>query len=81
MDLQIDTHDCVSVGEDGRINVIKLAESQLRFNTVVDNHGLTSFTAAKWASPSEFVTAGLGFSLQWWDHRRSGGVAQVTNKW
>ena len=81
MDLQIDTHDCVSVGEDGRINVIKLAESQLRVNTVVDNHGLTSFTAAKWASPSEFVTAGLGFSLQWWDHRRSGGVAQITNKW
>lgn len=81
MDLQSDTHDCVSVGEDGRINLIKLAESQLQHTCLVDNHGLTSFTAAQWASPAEFVTAGLGFSLQWWDHRRPGGAVQITNKW
>ncbi|KAI5063214.1 hypothetical protein GOP47_0021761 [Adiantum capillus-veneris] len=81
MDLQSDTHDCISVGEDGKINLSKLAESHLRHVSLVDNHGLTSFMAVHWASPAEFVTAGLGFSLQWWDHRRSGGPVQMSNKW
>eukprot|EP00250_Pteridium_aquilinum_P010533 c19456_g1_i1 orf=471-1592(+) len=81
MDLQADTHDCVSVGDDGKINLTKLGESQLRHTCLVDNHGLTSFTAVHWASPAEFVTAGLGFSLQWWDHRRPGGSVQMSNKW
>lgn len=81
MDLQSDTHDCVSVGEDGKINLTKVTESQLRHTCLIDNHGLTSFTAAHWASPAEFVTAGLGFSLQWWDHRRSNGAVQMSSKW
>ncbi|XWS16957.1 hypothetical protein CRYUN_Cryun33cG0026300 [Craigia yunnanensis] len=31
------------------------------------------YTAVQWASPSEFVTGGYGFGLQWWDQRRPGG--------
>ncbi|KAH7414853.1 hypothetical protein KP509_14G014000 [Ceratopteris richardii] len=81
IDLQSDTHDCISVGEDGKINLTQLTESHLSHTCLIDNHGITSFMDVCWSSPAEFVTAGLGFSLQWWDHRRSGGPVQVSNKW
>eukprot|EP01018_Ginkgo_biloba_P013956 Gb_37942 [translate_table: standard] len=82
MDLQASTCECVSVGEDGKINLVKLAEAQLQHRCVFDNRGLVSYTAACWASPMEFVTAALGFSLQWWDNRKPGGpVSQSPKKW
>lgn len=65
--------DCVSVGEDGRVNLVSLGEGRLRKARVFDANGLVSYTAAKWASPSEFATGGYGFSLHWWDRRTAGG--------
>lgn len=65
--------DCVSVGEDGRVNLVSLGEAQLKKDRVFDANGLVSYTAAKWASPSEFATGGYGFSLHWWDRRKPGG--------
>ncbi|KAJ6382190.1 hypothetical protein OIU77_030777 [Salix suchowensis] len=45
-------------------------------------NGLVSYSAVKWASPSEFVTGGCGFGLQWWDLRKSGAaVAQFKGNW
>lgn len=84
MDLQANSSDCecICVGEDGKINLVKLAEGQMHHTCVTDNRGLISYTAARWASPTEFVTAGLGFTLQWWDHRKPGApVSQSPNKW
>ncbi|XP_030451828.1 nuclear pore complex protein NUP43 isoform X1 [Syzygium oleosum] len=65
--------DCVSVGEDGRVNLVSLGEAQLKKARVFDANGLVSYTAARWASPSEFATGGYGFSLHWWDRRKPGG--------
>lgn len=84
MDLQPNSSDCecVCVGEDGKINLVRLAEGHMNLKCVTDNRGLISYTAARWASPTEFVTAGLGFTLQWWDHRKPGApVSQSPNKW
>jgi len=58
-------------GEDGKINLFKLTEGQMHHTCVTDNWGLISYTAACCASPMEFITAGLGFTLQCWDHRKS----------
>ncbi|KAF8006086.1 hypothetical protein BT93_K0398 [Corymbia citriodora subsp. variegata] len=65
--------DCVSVGEDGRVNLVSFGEAQVKKARVFDANGLVSYTAAKWASPSEFATGGYGFSLHWWDRRKPGG--------
>ncbi|RXH86266.1 hypothetical protein DVH24_017319 [Malus domestica] len=74
--------ECVSVGEDGRVNLVSLGDSELSYRRVFDSGGLVSFTAAKWASPSEFATGGYGFSLQWWDQRKHGGaVSQFKGGW
>lgn len=49
---------------------------------VFDGNGLVSYTAVRWASPTEFVTGGCGFGLQWWDLRRPGSaVAQFKGNW
>lgn len=74
IDLQENGSDCVSVGEDGRVNLVSLGDSsglKENYRKVYDSKGLVSFTAVKWASHAEFATGGLGFSLQWWDLRRS----------
>lgn len=72
----------VSAGEDGRVNLVSLGDSELSYRRVFDSSGLVSFTAAKWASPSEFATGGYGFSLQWWDQRKRGGaVSQFKGGW
>ncbi|CAI9098590.1 OLC1v1035267C1 [Oldenlandia corymbosa var. corymbosa] len=73
----------VSVGEDGRINFVGLGNgSNGSYQRVFDSNGLVSYSAVKWASPVEFVTGGLGFSLQWWDQRRPGGpVSQYKGNW
>jgi nuclear pore complex protein Nup43 len=74
--------ECVSVGEDGRVNLVSVSGSRLGVRRVFDSEGLVSYTAAKWASPAEFVTGGYGFGLQWWDQRRPGGaVSQFKANW
>ncbi|KAL6292815.1 hypothetical protein ACE6H2_000957 [Prunus campanulata] len=74
--------ECVSVGEDGRVNLVSVGESELSYQRIFDSSGLVSFTTAKWASPSEFATGGYGFSLQWWDQRKPGAaVSQFKGSW
>ncbi|KAF6155002.1 hypothetical protein GIB67_035749 [Kingdonia uniflora] len=75
--------ECVSVGEDGRVNLVSLGgDSKASYRQVFDSQGLVSYTAVKWASPTEFVTGGLGDSLQWWDLRKPGGVvSQFKGSW
>lgn len=82
IDLQENGSECVSVGEDGRVNLITVGDSGLDYRKFYDSKGLVSYTAAKWASQTEFVTGGLGFSLQWWDQRKPGGPAsQFKGNW
>ncbi|XP_010268503.1 PREDICTED: nuclear pore complex protein NUP43 [Nelumbo nucifera] len=82
IDLQGTGSECVSVGEDGRVNLVTIGDSKLNYRRVFDSHGLVSYTAAKWASPAEFATGGLGFSLQYWDQRKPGGaVSQFKGNW
>ncbi|KAJ7541630.1 hypothetical protein O6H91_10G067700 [Diphasiastrum complanatum] len=82
LDLQSSSQSCVSVGEDGKINIISFGESGLQPMCFYDNRGLLSFSAVRWASPVEFVTGGIGYSLQWWDTRRPGGaVSKALTKW
>lgn len=74
--------ECVTVGEDGRVNLVSLGESELSCRRIYDSSGLVSFDSVKWASPSEFATGGYGFSLQWWDQRKPGGaVSQFKGDW
>ncbi|XP_023883689.1 nuclear pore complex protein NUP43 [Quercus suber] len=74
--------ECVTVGEDGRVNLVGVTGSGLSCRRVFDSDGLVSYTAAKWASPVEFATGGYGFSLQWWDQRKPGGaVSQFKGNW
>ncbi|KAL1372082.1 hypothetical protein HN51_002242 [Arachis hypogaea] len=74
--------ECVTVGEDGRVNLVSIGNSNLSRDRLFDSGGLVSYTAAKWASPMEFATGGYGFSLQWWDKRKPGGpVSQFKANW
>ena len=74
--------ECVTVGEDGRVNLVGVSNSSLNPRRVYDSSGLVSYTAAKWASPTEFATGGYGFSLQWWDQRKPGGpTSQFKGNW
>lgn len=74
--------ECVSVAEDGKVNLVSFGNSSLNYRRVFDSSGLVSYTAAKWASPVEFATGGYGFSLQWWDQRKPGGpVSQFKGNW
>ncbi|CAH2042704.1 unnamed protein product [Thlaspi arvense] len=75
IDVQESGSECVTVGEDGRVNLVNVGNSRLSHRRVFDGNGLVSFTAARWASPTEFATGGLGFGLQWWDQRKPGGPA------
>ncbi|XP_027329684.1 nuclear pore complex protein NUP43 isoform X1 [Abrus precatorius] len=74
--------ECVTVGEDGRVNLVTVGNSNLNYRRLFDSGGLVSYTSAKWASPMEFATGGYGFSLQWWDQRKPGGpVSQFKGNW
>lgn len=75
--------ECVTVGEDGRVNVVKIVNGEgLRYRKVFDGNGLVAYRAVKWASPTEFVTGGYGFGLQLWDQRKSGEVvSQLKGNW
>ena len=55
--------ECVTVGEDGRANLVGVMGSGLSCCRVFDSDGLVSYTAAKWVSPVEFATGGYGFSF------------------
>ncbi|KAF5956413.1 hypothetical protein HYC85_003638 [Camellia sinensis] len=82
IDVQENGSQCVSVGEDGRVNLVSVGNSNLSHRPFFDSNGLVSYTAAKWASPMEFATGGLGFGLQWWDQRKPGGPAsQFKGNW
>ncbi|CAL5328259.1 unnamed protein product [Camellia sinensis] len=63
IDVQENGSECVSVGEDGRVNLVSVGNSNLRHRRFFDRNGLVSYTAAKWASPVEFAVGGLGFSV------------------
>ncbi|VVB10905.1 unnamed protein product [Arabis nemorensis] len=75
--------ECVSVGEDGRVNVVTIVNGEgLRYRRVFDGNGLVGYRAVKWASPTEFVTGGYGFGLQLWDQRKSGeAISQLKGNW
>ncbi|KAK7329893.1 hypothetical protein VNO77_24074 [Canavalia gladiata] len=74
--------ECVTVGEDGRVNLVTVGNSNLNYRRLFDSAGLVSYTAAKWASPKEFATGGYGFGLQLWDQLTPGGpVSQLKGNW
>ncbi|PKA50869.1 hypothetical protein AXF42_Ash007524 [Apostasia shenzhenica] len=73
--------ECVSVGEDGRVNLVSIAEMRLDHRLVHDSQGLVSYTAARWGSQAEFATGGFGFGLQWWDQRKPGGLVSQFKGW
>lgn len=82
IDLMEGAAECVSVAEDGKVNLVNFGNSSLNYRRVFDSSGLVSYTAAKWASPVEFATGGYGYSLQWWDQRKQGGpVSQFKGNW
>ncbi|XP_058728577.1 nuclear pore complex protein NUP43 [Vicia villosa] len=74
--------ECVTVGDDGKVNLVTVGDSNLNYRRLFDSDGLVSYTAVKWASPVEFATGGYGFGLQWWDQRKPGGpVSQFKGNW
>lgn len=82
IDLLEGGRECVTAGEDGRVNLASIGESRMDYRRVYDSRGLASYTAVRWASPVEFATGGLGFGVQWWDPRKPGGfVSQFTSNW
>ncbi|MBA0773866.1 hypothetical protein Gotri_009119 [Gossypium trilobum] len=84
VDLREGGTECVSVGEDGRVNLVSFVgdSSKLSYRRIFDANGLVGYTAVKWASPSEFATGGYGFGIQWWDQRTPGGpVLQFKGNW
>ncbi|GAV77701.1 hypothetical protein CFOL_v3_21172 [Cephalotus follicularis] len=84
VDLVDDGSECVSVGEDGRVNLVRVVgdSSRLSHRRVFDGNGLVGFSAVKWASPTEFFTGGFGFNLKFWDLRKPGAaVSQFKGNW
>ncbi|KAG4929751.1 hypothetical protein AAZX31_17G069000 [Glycine max] len=74
--------ECVTVGEDGKVNLVGIGDSNLNYRRLFDSAGLVSYTAVSWASPMEFATGGYGFGLHWWDQRKPGGpVSQFKGNW
>ncbi|XP_050214782.1 nuclear pore complex protein NUP43 [Mercurialis annua] len=78
--------EVVSVGEDGRVNLVRVLDGGKmgngNFKSVYDGNGLVSYSAVKWASSTEFVTGGVGFGIQWWDLRRpNSAVAHFKGIW
>lgn len=62
--------------------VAQARQSGLQGDCLHDNRGVLSYSTVCWASPTEFVLAGHGAGIQWWDNRRPGGaVAQSPAKW
>ncbi|KAK2984100.1 hypothetical protein RJ640_017719 [Escallonia rubra] len=82
IDLNESGSECVTVGMDGRVNVVSVGGSGVSYRKVFDSNGLASYTATKWASPAEFATGGPGLGVQWWDQRKCGGpAAQFKGNW
>ncbi|XP_068647966.1 nuclear pore complex protein NUP43-like [Aristolochia californica] len=74
VDVLRDGAECVTVGQDGKVNLVQMAESKLTYGRVGDTKGLSEFTAVRWGSEVEFATGGLGFGVQWWDRRDPRGI-------
>ncbi|KAF5956727.1 hypothetical protein HYC85_003952 [Camellia sinensis] len=64
IDVQENRSECVSVGEDGRVNLVSVGNSNLSHRRFFDSNGLVSYTAAKWASPMEFAMGGLSGGIR-----------------
>nr|CAD1840241.1 unnamed protein product [Ananas comosus var. bracteatus] len=80
--MQIGGGECVTAGEDGRVNVVGAGEGRMEHRRIHDSNGLASYTAARWGSPAEFATGGVGFGVRWWDQRKPEGlVAQFKGSW
>ncbi|GMP35955.1 hypothetical protein CsSME_00008213 [Camellia sinensis var. sinensis] len=73
IDVQENGSECVSVGEDGRVNLVSVGNSNLRHRRFFDSNGLVSYTTAKWASPVEFAVGGLG--------KPGGAASQFKSNW
>ncbi|KAL7219728.1 hypothetical protein ACSBR2_012733 [Camellia fascicularis] len=69
IDVQENGSECVSVGENGRVNLVSVGNSNLSHRRFFNSNGLVSYTAAKWASPMEFAMGGLGLVF-------SGGIRE-----
>lgn len=82
IDLQPEGRECVSVGQDGRVNLVSVGDGSVEHRRVHDARGLVSYTAVRWGSSVEFATGGLGFGLHWWDQRKPGGpVSHLKGDW
>ncbi|KMZ71555.1 WD40 repeat-containing protein [Zostera marina] len=83
VDLQVGGRECVTVGEDGRVNVVNIEQGgKVGWRRIDDSMGLVSYTAVKWGSPTEFATGSLGFGIQLWDQRKPTGlVSQFKGDW
>ncbi|KAI3925665.1 hypothetical protein MKW92_017047, partial [Papaver armeniacum] len=72
IDLNGGGSECVTVGEDGRINLVNVGESRLDYKSVFDNHGLVSYTAVKWWNQRKF---GVVSQLKGdWAHGSASGI-------
>ena len=69
IDYHDESQDCLTAGDDGMINIVNLANSEPQPVLLVNGSGTLSFSAVRWTSPSEFVTASCGGGLQWWDKK------------
>ncbi|GAU20933.1 hypothetical protein TSUD_200820 [Trifolium subterraneum] len=69
--------ECVTVGDDGKVNLVTVGNSNLNYRRLFDSGGLVSYTAVKWASPVEFATGGYGFGLHWDKNLNSGIVHSI----
>ncbi|CAL5002958.1 unnamed protein product [Urochloa decumbens] len=73
----------VTAGEDGRVHVVGGGgDGRLVARKVWDAKGMSGYEAARWASPAEFATGGVGCGVQWWDRRKGDAVvAQCNGIW
>lgn len=70
----------VTAGEDGRVYVVGgAADGRVVARRVWDGKGMSGYEAARWASPAEFATGGIGRGLQWWDRRKGDAVVVQCN--
>lgn len=73
LDLRPDSNDCLTAGEDGKICIVDINQGgDPEVICIYDTVGTASFSAAKWTSSNEIVTASTGGVLQSWDRRRPG---------
>ncbi|KAI3909550.1 hypothetical protein MKW98_013967, partial [Papaver atlanticum] len=73
IDLNGGGSESVTVGEDGRINLVNVGDSRLDYKRVFDSHGLVSYTAVKWWNQRKL--GGVVSQLKGdWVHRSTSGI-------